>query len=89
MPVGERLEQVKACLIRSLVKGAGGVVMTFDIIEVYKTLVLSCGIGLDGSCEDPKVMHTHTHTRVQNTHKHTRVQNTHTHTAYVVRILSE
>ncbi|XP_062341223.1 DNA polymerase theta-like isoform X2 [Osmerus eperlanus] len=55
LPVVERLEQVKACLNRSLVKGAGGVVITYDIIEAYKTLVLSCGIGLDGSCEDPKV----------------------------------
>ncbi|KAI4832773.1 hypothetical protein KUCAC02_015722 [Chaenocephalus aceratus] len=33
----------------------GGVVVTWDIIQVYKTLVMSCGISLEGNCEDPKV----------------------------------
>uniref|UniRef100_UPI003AAA2B9C DNA polymerase theta n=1 Tax=Centroberyx gerrardi TaxID=166262 RepID=UPI003AAA2B9C len=55
LPVSERLGQVKACLSRPLVGHAGGVVVTYDIIQVYKTLVLSCGISLEGSCEDPKV----------------------------------
>ncbi len=30
-------------------------VVTYDIIQVYKMLVLSCGISLEGNCEDPKV----------------------------------
>uniref|UniRef100_A0A667YDA4 DNA polymerase theta n=1 Tax=Myripristis murdjan TaxID=586833 RepID=A0A667YDA4_9TELE len=55
LPVSERLEQVKACLSRPLAGHAGGVVVTYDIIQVYKKLVLSCGISLEGSCEDPKV----------------------------------
>ncbi|KAM3864859.1 DNA polymerase theta [Diretmus argenteus] len=55
LPVSERLRQVKACLSRPLVGHAGGVVVTYDIIRVYKTLVLSCGISLEGHCEDPKV----------------------------------
>ncbi|KAM4603375.1 DNA polymerase theta [Polymixia lowei] len=55
LPVSERLEQVKACLSRPLVGQAGGVVVTYDIILVYKTLVLSCDITLEGTCEDPKV----------------------------------
>nr|XP_033479931.1 DNA polymerase theta [Epinephelus lanceolatus] len=54
LPVSERLRQVKACLSR-LAGHRGGVVVTYDIIQVYKTLVLSCGISLEGNCEDPKV----------------------------------
>uniref|UniRef100_A0A8K9V922 DNA polymerase theta n=1 Tax=Oncorhynchus mykiss TaxID=8022 RepID=A0A8K9V922_ONCMY len=55
LPVGERVEQMRACLSKSLADGAGGVVMTYDIIQVYKTLVLSYGISLEGPCEDMKV----------------------------------
>ncbi|XP_030207307.1 DNA polymerase theta [Gadus morhua] len=55
LPVSERLEQVKACLNRPLVSHSAVVVITYDIIHVYKTLVLSCGVSLEGSCEDPKV----------------------------------
>ncbi|XP_071219359.1 LOW QUALITY PROTEIN: DNA polymerase theta [Salvelinus alpinus] len=55
LPVGERVEQMRACLSKSLADGAGGVVMTYDIIQVYKTLVLSYGISLEGPCEDLKV----------------------------------
>ncbi|XP_065814972.1 DNA polymerase theta isoform X1 [Labrus bergylta] len=55
LPVSERAEKVKACLSRSREGQEGGVVVTYDIIEVYKTLVLSCGISLEGNCEDPKV----------------------------------
>jgi hypothetical protein len=63
LPVGERVEQMRACLSKSLADGAGGVVMTYDIIQVYKTLVLSYGISLEGPCEDMKVqIHTHTQT---------------------------
>ncbi|KAJ3614296.1 hypothetical protein NHX12_017870 [Muraenolepis orangiensis] len=55
LPVDERLEQVKACLNRPSVGPGADVVVTYDIIRVYKTLVLSCGVSLEGSCEDPKV----------------------------------
>ncbi|XP_070684106.1 DNA polymerase theta [Pempheris klunzingeri] len=55
LPVRERLEQVKTCLSRPLTAHRGGVVVTYDIIQVYKTLVLSCDISLQGHCEDPKV----------------------------------
>ncbi|XP_040001213.1 DNA polymerase theta isoform X2 [Xiphias gladius] len=55
LPISERLGQVKACLSRPLAGLRGGVVVTYDIIQVYKTLVLSCGISLEGLCEDPKV----------------------------------
>nr|XP_046269231.1 DNA polymerase theta [Scatophagus argus] len=54
LPVSERLAQVKTCLSQSS-GGHRGVVVTYDIIQVYKTLVLSCGISLEGSGEDPKV----------------------------------
>ncbi|KAG7238374.1 hypothetical protein INR49_030881 [Caranx melampygus] len=55
LPVSERLNQVKACLSRPLAGLKGAVIVTYDIIQVYKTLVLSCGISLEGNCEDPKV----------------------------------
>ncbi|KAK2816995.1 hypothetical protein Q5P01_025186 [Channa striata] len=53
--VSERLEQVKSCLSGPLTGHKGGVVITYDIIQGYKRLVLSCGISLEGNCEDPKV----------------------------------
>ncbi|XP_026215033.1 DNA polymerase theta isoform X2 [Anabas testudineus] len=55
LPVNERLEQVKTCLSRPSAGHRGGVVITYDIIQVYKRLVLGCGISLEGNCEDPKV----------------------------------
>ncbi|XP_061687018.1 DNA polymerase theta isoform X2 [Syngnathoides biaculeatus] len=51
LPVGERLEHVKACLSGP----SAGTVVTHDLIQVYKKLLLSCGISLEGNCEDPKV----------------------------------
>ncbi|XP_051940194.1 DNA polymerase theta isoform X1 [Hippocampus zosterae] len=51
LPVGERLEQVKTLLSQP----SAGTVITYDIIQVYKKLVLSCSISLEGNCEDPKV----------------------------------
>lgn len=54
LPVSERLSQVKTCLSRPSA-GRESVVITYDIIQVYKTLVLSCGISLEGNYEDPKV----------------------------------
>ncbi|XP_010780168.1 DNA polymerase theta-like, partial [Notothenia coriiceps] len=54
LPVSERLQQVKAGLSRTPTAPTGGVVVTWDIIQVYKTLVMSCGISLEGNCEDPK-----------------------------------
>uniref|UniRef100_A0A087YNZ5 DNA polymerase theta n=1 Tax=Poecilia formosa TaxID=48698 RepID=A0A087YNZ5_POEFO len=50
LPVRERLEQVKVCL-----SGQGRVAVVNNIIKVYKRLVQSCGISLEGNCEDPKV----------------------------------
>ncbi|XP_030584547.1 DNA polymerase theta isoform X2 [Archocentrus centrarchus] len=55
LPVSERLEQVKACLSRQSAGHQMHVVVVCDIIQVYKMLVLSCGISLEGHCEDPKV----------------------------------
>ncbi|KAM9363686.1 DNA polymerase theta [Symphorus nematophorus] len=55
LPVSERLVQVKTCLSRPSAGHRGGVIVTYDIIQVYKRLVQSCGITLEGNCEDPKV----------------------------------
>ncbi|XP_037530280.1 DNA polymerase theta [Nematolebias whitei] len=55
LPVSQRLEQVKVCLSHQSAGDKGRVVVTYDIIKVYKTFVLSCGISLEGTCEDLKV----------------------------------
>ncbi|XP_068178776.1 DNA polymerase theta [Antennarius striatus] len=55
LPVSERLAQVRTCLSRQSASRRQGVAVAYDIIQVYKMLVLSCGISLEGSCEDPKV----------------------------------
>lgn len=67
LPVSERLVQVKTCLSQPLASHKRCVVVTYDIIQVYKVLILSCGISLEGNCEDPKVreiisIHIHTYT---------------------------
>uniref|UniRef100_A0A3Q2Z9D7 DNA polymerase theta n=1 Tax=Kryptolebias marmoratus TaxID=37003 RepID=A0A3Q2Z9D7_KRYMA len=54
LPVSKRLEQVKVCLGEQSA-GRVRVAVTYDIIKVYKALVLSCGISLEGNCEDLKV----------------------------------
>lgn len=35
--------------------GAAGVTVAYDYIQVYKTLVLACGLSVKGVFEDPKV----------------------------------
>lgn len=55
LSVSERLESVKACLHGLPAAQEGGVVITYDIIKVYKALVWSCGVSLERKCEDPKV----------------------------------
>ncbi|XP_074546756.1 DNA polymerase theta [Halichoeres trimaculatus] len=55
LSVSERMERVKECLSRPSAGCRGGVVVMYDIIQVYKRLVLSCGVSLEGNCEDPKV----------------------------------
>lgn len=55
LPLSERLEQVKTCLSQSSSGHRKSVLVTYDIIQAYKVLVLSCGISLEGNCEDPKV----------------------------------
>ncbi|MEQ2182872.1 hypothetical protein GOODEAATRI_026781, partial [Goodea atripinnis] len=55
LPVRDRLEQVKVCLKGQPTGLKSRTVSVYDIIKVYKRLVLSCGISLEGSYEDPKV----------------------------------
>ncbi|XP_028284438.1 DNA polymerase theta [Parambassis ranga] len=55
LSVSERLHHIKACLSRESVDHKVCVVVVYDLIPVYKTLMLSCGISLEGHCEDPKV----------------------------------
>ncbi|KAF6733844.1 DNA polymerase theta [Oryzias melastigma] len=55
LAVTERLEQVKVCLGGQPAGNKVHDVVAYDIIRVYKRLVLSCGISLEGNCEDPMV----------------------------------
>lgn len=55
LALNERLAQVKACLGPPSANHRDRALITYDIIQMYKGLVLSCGISLEGSCEDPKV----------------------------------
>lgn len=55
LTVSERLEQVKFCLGGTSSGCGRSVVIAYDIIQVYKTLVQSCNVSLEVNCEDPKV----------------------------------
>ncbi|XP_035992816.1 DNA polymerase theta [Fundulus heteroclitus] len=55
LPVTQRLQRVKACLSAAPSGRRGRAVVVYDIIKVYKRLVRSCGISLEGNYEDPKV----------------------------------
>ncbi|KAG9334257.1 hypothetical protein JZ751_008345 [Albula glossodonta] len=55
LSVSDRLKQVQTCLKRSHLSPAEGAVVTYDLIQVYKTLLLACGVTMEGSFEDPKV----------------------------------
>lgn len=55
LTVAERLRRAKTCLTAPAAAHGASVVVAYDIIEVYKSLVLSCGVSLGGSSEDPKV----------------------------------
>ncbi|KAG6923564.1 DNA polymerase theta, partial [Chelydra serpentina] len=53
LSVTERLCQVQSCLQKEP-ESAHSLVM-YNLIQHYKTLLLACGISLEGSFEDPKV----------------------------------
>ncbi|XP_055014299.1 LOW QUALITY PROTEIN: DNA polymerase theta [Boleophthalmus pectinirostris] len=55
LTVSERLKQVKLCLETISNSSGRSTAIVYDVIEVYKTLVLSCGVSLQMNCEDPKV----------------------------------
>ncbi|KAB5548918.1 hypothetical protein PHYPO_G00061210 [Pangasianodon hypophthalmus] len=54
LAVGERMKSIQACVTRST-SGAEGVTVVYDYIQVYKTVVLACGLSIRGVFEDPKV----------------------------------
>ncbi|KAK3555997.1 hypothetical protein QTP86_034344 [Hemibagrus guttatus] len=54
LAVEERMKSIQTCVTRST-SGAEGVTVTYDFIQVYKTLVLACGLSIRGVFEDPKV----------------------------------
>ncbi|KAL4608972.1 DNA polymerase theta-like, partial [Arapaima gigas] len=53
LTVAERLKQVREGLKRS--SQLDCVLISYDFIQLYKTLLLSCGLSMEGSFEDPKV----------------------------------
>lgn len=54
LTVGERMEHLQSCLQNKSDKER--TVVTYDFIQSYKVLLLSCGVSLEPSCEDPKVL---------------------------------
>ncbi|CAL9700274.1 unnamed protein product [Knipowitschia caucasica] len=55
LKIDERLEQVKMLLENAPNSSEKSTAIVYDVIEVYKTLVLSCGVSLETNCEDPKI----------------------------------
>ncbi|CAH6792318.1 DNA polymerase theta [Phodopus roborovskii] len=53
LTVEERIEHLQSCLQKKSDKERA--VVTYDFIQSYKVLLLSCGVSLEPSYEDPKV----------------------------------
>ncbi|KAK1788284.1 hypothetical protein P4O66_016732 [Electrophorus voltai] len=54
LTVGDRLKEIQNCLARSS-SGNNGVIVAYDFIQLYKTLLLACELPVMGTFEDPKV----------------------------------
>ncbi|KAK7826501.1 hypothetical protein U0070_017082 [Myodes glareolus] len=54
LTVGKRMEHLQSCLQNKSDKER--TVVTYDFIQSYKVLLLSCGVSLEPSYEDPKVL---------------------------------
>ncbi|KAF5906965.1 DNA polymerase theta, partial [Clarias magur] len=54
LAVEERMKSIQTCVTRST-SSTEGVTVAYDFIQVYKTLVLACGLSIQGVFEDPKV----------------------------------
>lgn len=50
LTVEERLKQIQCCLGKE-----ASVMVSYDFIHVYKTLLLTCELAMHGTFEDPKV----------------------------------
>lgn len=50
LTVEERLKQIQCCLEKE-----SSVMVTYDFIQLYKTLLLACELAMRGTFEDPKV----------------------------------
>lgn len=50
LTVEERLKQIQCCLEKE-----SSVMVTYDFIQLYKTLLLACELAMCGTFEDPKV----------------------------------
>lgn len=55
LTAGERLKRIQSCLEKKVLCDGGGVTVAYDFLQVYKTLLLACGVSLGGVFEDPKV----------------------------------
>ncbi|XP_029113993.1 DNA polymerase theta [Scleropages formosus] len=53
LPVAERLKHIQGCLKRST--QSDGTFISYNSIHLCKTLLLACGLSVEGSFEDPKV----------------------------------
>ncbi|XP_048084046.1 DNA polymerase theta isoform X3 [Alosa alosa] len=55
LTVAERQKRIQSCLEKKVLSDDGGVTIAYDLLQVYKTLLLACGVSLGGVFEDPKV----------------------------------
>ncbi|XP_051955801.1 DNA polymerase theta-like [Xyrauchen texanus] len=51
----ERLKQIQCCLDQASFSDAERVMVTYDFIQLYKTLLLACGLTMHLKFEDPKI----------------------------------
>ncbi|XP_062391805.1 DNA polymerase theta [Sardina pilchardus] len=55
LTAAERQKRIQSCLEKKVLSDDGGVTISYDFLQVYKTLLLACGVSLGGVFEDPKV----------------------------------
>ncbi|KAA0720083.1 DNA polymerase theta [Triplophysa tibetana] len=55
LTVEERLKQIQCCLKTASLSDADRVMVTYDFIQLFKTLLLACQLTMSGTFEDPKI----------------------------------
>nr|XP_055035829.1 DNA polymerase theta isoform X1 [Misgurnus anguillicaudatus] len=55
LTVEERMKQIQCCLEKASFSDADRAIVTYDFIQMYKTLLLACQLTMCGMFEDPKI----------------------------------